>query len=119
MFMLDLFVWWYGNGWTGVLRATRRRLVGLSAAFSIDILLRTLFAPWKRIVTYPGAGLDAKLRALGDNLISRFVGFMVRIVALLAALVSLIGLCLVGIAELIIWPLLPLVAVALIVKGLL
>ena len=117
--MLDLFVWWYGNGWTGVLRATRRRLAGLAAAFSIATLLKTLFAPWKRIITYPGAGLDAKLRALGDNLISRFVGFMVRIVALLAALVSFVGLCLVGLAELIIWPLLPLIAAVLIVKGLL
>jgi hypothetical protein len=119
MFMLDLFVWWYGNGWTGVLRATRRRLAGLGAAFSTATLLKTLFAPWKRIITYPGSGLDAKLRALGDNLISRFVGFMVRIVVLLAALISLIGLCLIGLAELVVWPLLPLAAVALIVKGLL
>ena len=117
--MLDLFVWWYGNGWTGVLHATRRRLISLGAAFSIATLLKTLFAPWKRIITYPGAGLDAKLRALGDNLISRSVGFMVRIVALLAALVSLVALSVIGLAELIVWPLLPLAAVALIVEGLL
>lgn len=118
MFMLDLFSWWYGSGWAGVLGATRRRLGGLAEAFSVKILLGTLFAPWKRIVTYPGAGVDAKLRAWGDNLVSRFVGFTVRFIVLLAAAVSFAGLCLAGLAELVIWPLVPLLAVALVVKGL-
>lgn len=117
--MLDLVSWWYGSGWLGVLAATQRRLSGLAEAFSIKILLLTLFAPWKRIITYPGAGVEAKIRAFGDNLVSRFVGFMVRFIVLLAAAASYVGLCLVGLAELVLWPLLPLLAIALIVKGLL
>jgi hypothetical protein len=119
MFILDLFSWWYGSGWFGVLAATRRRLRGLAEAFSINILLHTLFAPWKRIITYPGAGVEAKVRAIADNLVSRFVGFTVRFIVLLSAAVSFVGLCLVGLAELIVWPLLPLLAIALIVKGVL
>jgi hypothetical protein len=91
----------------------------LAEAFSLKILLRTLFAPWKRIITAPGAGLDAKLQAMGDNLVSRFVGFTVRFVVLLTAAIAFVAFCLVGLAELIVWPLVPLAGVALIVKGLL
>jgi hypothetical protein len=119
MFVLDLLSWWYGSGWAGVIGATQRRLQGLNEAFSAHILLRTLFAPWKRIVTAPSGALDAKLQALGDNLVSRAVGFTVRFFVLLTAGLAFTALCIVGLAELIVWPLLPLVAVGLIVKGVL
>jgi hypothetical protein len=119
MFMLDLFSWWYGSGWTGILRATRRRFIGVSQAFSIRALLHTLFAPWKRIITSPGASISDRFRAIGDNLISRLVGFSARLFVLLAAMLTFIGLGAMGVLELIVWPLLPLLAVGLIVKGLL
>jgi len=119
MFMLDLFGWWYGSGWAGAFAATRRRLSNLADMFSTGTLLHTLFAPWKRIVTYPGASIDAKLRAFGDNLISRLVGFTVRIVVLLAATISLLLLCVIGLIELVVWPLIPPLAIILIMKGLL
>jgi len=119
MFMLGLISWWYGRGWAGVLTSTQRRLSTLSDMFSIKILLNTLFAPWRRIITYPGAGLDARLRAFGDNLVSRCIGFTVRSFVLIAAAVAFLFTCAVGITELILWPLLPFICVALIVKGLL
>lgn len=117
MFMLDLFAWWYGAGWKGVLQATARRLSGLGEMFSTKILMRTLFAPWRRIVTNPGAGLDAHMRASLDNLVSRFIGFTVRFFVLLAAGVALICLLVAGFLELIVWPLVPILAVGLIAKG--
>jgi hypothetical protein len=116
--MLDLVSWWYGSGWAGALHATQQRLSKLAEAFSMGTLLHTLFAPWKRIISYPGAGLEAKMRALLDNLISRCVGFTVRIFVLLAAAAAFVGLCVFGVLEIVIWPLLPILAVALIVKGL-
>lgn len=119
MFMLNLFSWWYGSGWAGVLLATRRRLRGTAQAFSIRALLHTLFAPWKRIATPPGASINERFRALGDNLISRLVGFTVRIFVLLAAGFSFICLGVIGILELVAWPLIPLLALVLILKGLL
>jgi hypothetical protein len=119
MFMLDLFSWWYGSGWAGVLVSTKNRLKGLSEAFSIRTLLQTLFSPWRRIITYPGSSIDTRLRALGDNLVSRCVGFTVRFFVLLAAAVSFVLLCIAGLLELVVWPLVPIIAVVLIVKGLL
>jgi hypothetical protein len=119
MFMLDLFTWWYGAGWAGVLTSTKRRLTSLGEMFSIKILLRTLFSPWRRIISYPGAGIDARMRAFGDNLVSRCIGLTVRSIVLLTAALAFILMLLVGLLEIIIWPLLPLAAVALVVKGLL
>ena len=85
--------------------------------FSAQILLRTLFAPWRRIVTTPGAGLDAKLRAVGDNLVSRAVGFTVRLIVLFTAGIMLLIVGIVAIVELVAWPLVPVAAVLLFVKG--
>lgn len=108
MLMLSFFSWWYGQGWRQVLASFGPRLKSIANNFSVFQLLRTLFQPWRRIVTYPGASLDAKLRALVDNLISRAIGFTVRFGVLLAALITTIAVIILTIIELIIWPLLPL-----------
>ncbi len=118
MLALEFFKWWYGAGWARVLRKTKDRLSGLSQMFSIAILLRTLFSPWRRIISYPGAGIDAHLRAIGDNLVSRAVGFMVRISVLLCAAIAFIALVVFALLEIIVWPLMPLASVGLIVWGL-
>jgi hypothetical protein len=76
--------------------------------FSVSQLIQTLFQPWRRIVTYPGASLDAKMRALLDNTISRGIGFAVRFCVLFAALLAIIGIIILTMAEIILWPLLPL-----------
>ena len=53
--------------------------------FSVIQLTRTLFAPWRRIITYPGASIDEKFKAWGDNVFSRMIGFVVRLGVLIAA----------------------------------
>jgi hypothetical protein len=115
--MLQFFSWWYGRGWTGLASRIRAQLAAFTALFSVNILLRTLFAPWRRIMSYPGAGLDAHMRALLDNLISRAIGFFIRILVLFAAGVSVIVLAVVWLVELILWPLLPPAILVCIVVG--
>jgi len=75
--------------------------------FSVGILLRTLFSPWRRIVTAGGRGLDAKMQAMFDNLVSRLVGFFVRLMVIIAACVSLAGVFLIGLVMVIVWPFIP------------
>lgn len=96
-----------------------RRLGAVADLFSVSQLLRTLFAPWRRIITYPGASLGERIRAWGDNVFSRSIGFVVRLIVLLAALVTSVVVALLTLVELVIWPLLPIAAPVLIVKGLL
>jgi len=78
-----------------------------------------MFAPWRRIITYPGNTLGDRLRAVVDNLVSRAVGFVVRLFALMAALIIMSAYVIFGGLLLIIWPVVPLLGPALIVGGLL
>lgn len=119
MLVLQMFVWWYGPGWKAAAKSIGRGVGGISRLFSIPILLRTLFAPWKRIVSYPGSSLDAKLRAYGDNIVSRAIGFVVRLLVLLTALVMSGLAAVAGLLSFVLWPLVPFAAVALCIKGIL
>ena len=83
------FSWWYGRGWKLVATSLKPRLHGVANAFSVRQLLRTLFEPWRRIVTEPGSSLEDRWKAGFDNAFSRMVGFVVRLFVLVAAVGAL------------------------------
>jgi hypothetical protein len=118
MLALEMFHWWYTDGWAGSVRRLKARVGKVNEAFSIGLLFRTLFAPWRRIMTQPGSGLDAHMRAFGDNIISRLVGFVARFFALMAAGVAVLFVTIFSAIELLIWPLLPPASVGLLFGGL-
>jgi hypothetical protein len=117
MIALAFFSWWYGHGWNEAAHNFTKRFQKVSRAFSVRLLLKTLFSPWRRIISYPGASFGEHLRAWADNLVSRIVGFFVRLLVLVVALISLFVAALVSIVELIIWPLLPPAILACIILG--
>lgn len=119
MLFADFFIWWYGHGWTHVFTNIPRRFQRTLQAFSIVVLLETLFSPWRRIITPPGANIAEHLRAFGDNLISRGVGFVVRLFVLLAGVLALVLIAALSLVEIIVWPLAPIAAVVFLVKGIL
>lgn len=115
--VFEFLRWWYGPGWVDAWRKAGFLVVGIERAFSITILLKTLFLPWKQIVSLPGRSIEEKIKAGIDNLISRMVGFFARLTALLAALV-LGALCaVVGFLAAVLWPLLPLVFIYLVFRS--
>jgi hypothetical protein len=118
MLAVMFFSWWYGEGWLKVAASFKHRLVSVGSFFSVNQLLGTLFAPWRRIITYPGASLGERLRAWGDNLFSRIIGFVVRVFVLLAAATTLFIVSAATIVELLLWPLLPVAIPSLIIVGL-
>lgn len=105
--LFSFFSWWYGPGWLSALGDIKKRTTGVVHSFSVIILLKTLFAPWRRITTQAGAGLDAQFRAVIDNAVSRLVGFTVRIIVLLTALVMACFTAVLFTAVAIAWPILP------------
>ncbi len=108
MYMLfELLRWWYGPGWSLAFKRIGQRTHNVSHAFSVPVLLKTLVSPWKRIVTTGAKGLDAKMQAILNNLVSRGVGFTTRMIVLTAALVMIAGTFLGSVLIAVAWPLVP------------
>jgi hypothetical protein len=118
MLVLSFVSWWYGRGWKLVFDSFRPRLRSVAINFSVAQLLRTLFQPWRRIISYPGASLQAKMQAKLDNLVSRAIGFTVRLMVLLGALFAFTGVAVLTVIEILIWPLLPLAIPGCLIAGL-
>ncbi|GAC1370717.1 MAG: hypothetical protein NVSMB39_3860 [Candidatus Saccharimonadales bacterium] len=119
MLLMEYFRWWYGPGWRDNAVRLQARLIDIYLSFSVPILLPTMFAPWRRIITPPGKTIGDKFRAGFDNLLSRTIGFTVRLGALIIAIGMIAGTGLIGGIILLLWPLLPLLGPALVVGGLL
>jgi hypothetical protein len=118
MLALEFFKWWYGQGWLKLFNDIKKRIADTFKAFSAPILLRTLFAPWRRIISYPGSGLGNHIQALVDNLISRVVGLSVRLLTLFAVAITTTFIGIAGAIGLVLWPLLPVGCILLIIKAL-
>lgn len=119
MLLMEYLRWWYGPGWRDSGRRLFARLRKTYYSFSVPILLPTMFAPWKRITSYSNGSAGDQLKAGLDNLISRAVGFGVRLCALIAAFAIMGASAAVGGVLLLLWPLLPVLGPLLVVGGLL
>lgn len=79
MFLVGILSWWYGDGFLRRIQITQKRLISSADIFSISLLIRTLFNPFRQIsVDATGASLPEKIRAFFDRLLSRIIGAIVR-----------------------------------------
>lgn len=118
MMFVELFRWWYGPGWALMYKRVGERFTKLAKIFAIPTLLKTLFSPWKRIMTENAKSFDDKMRAMVDNLVSRTVGFIVRSIVLWTAFFLLAGSLIYGVLLVIIWPAVPALILFFFVLGL-
>lgn len=77
------FAWWYGRGLKDLFAFLIALLNYLQNMFSVTTLLKTLFSPWKKMVEEKGRGLQGLWYWILDNLISRGIGFVVRVIMIL------------------------------------
>ena len=121
MVIVGILAWWYTDGWHQAIRGVQSRLVGLFDYFSIDILLRTLFSPFRQISAGKIDGsIGDQLRAFGDQLISRLVGATARLIIMIFGLVAIIGAILFGLLYIVLWafvPIFPLVGLVMTLIG--
>lgn len=115
--ILEMLRWWYSTGWVQAVHKIEAWPASVTNAFSFSLLLRTLFAPWRRIITVAGRSLEERTHAALDNLVSRFVGFFIRFTVLIAATTALILTIVAALIFIILWPLLPLLVIFFIIKG--
>lgn len=94
-------------GWLG------SRLRNAADFFSIRLLVRHMFAPFRQISAGEATGpsLDAKFHAFLDRLISRVIGALVRFFLLILGTVVIILQALLGTIVAILWPLCPVLIV--------
>ena len=112
MVIISLLSWWYSEGWLEQISLTKRSFIKLADKFSIGMLLRTLFAPFRQISVGEQAGKTASLASvIADKLISRLVGSVMRLVMVFVGTLALIIYAIISAFRLAGWPLLPLAPV--------
>lgn len=114
MAITEMFFWWYSRGWQVFISKARTSLTSITDFFSMSSLVRTLFKPYRQIsaeTASSSASLDLKFHMFLDRLVSRFIGFLSRLILLLAGtLIIIVG----GIASLILiilWPIIPMLPI--------
>ena len=121
MFVVGLLSWWYGVGWKQRASIYREKIASLVDYFSIDLLVKTLFAPYRQISAGKISGpIGVQWRAFVDRLISRLIGAVVRSIILLVGIISIVLATLIYGLTFIIWgfiPLLPFIGVILWLSG--
>jgi len=118
---LELLRWWYGDGWRKRAQLAGHRLDGTIDYFSIGLLLKTLFSPFRQISAGRVDGpIGVQLRAMVDKIFSRIIGAVVRLLILLVGGVTIGVQVLLSVLLLIGWgivPVLPLLGAVLALAG--
>ena len=84
MFLVGILSWWYGEGWKQRALLIRERIERTLDFFSVSLLVRTLFAPFRQISAGKVRGpIGVQMRALLDRLMSRVIGAFLRFVMIL------------------------------------
>lgn len=121
MFIMGLLSWWYGAGWRGRIIGLREKLAGTLDYFSIDLLLRTFFSPFRQISAEKTRGsLNVQMHAFFDRLISRVIGAMIRLVMIIVGIGAILTYTIIGLLMVALWavvPLLPIVGIILFISG--
>lgn len=110
--ILDVFSWWYTRGWTYVLNRMKYRLNSVLAVFSVSALIKTLFAPFRQTDSGQTKGPPSvRLRAAVDNLLSRTIGFVIRVLVLILALFCIVFILILNAVIFLAWAFLPLLPI--------
>ncbi len=121
MQLVSLLSWWYSGGVRRMFHTVQMKFTGLLDYFSIDLLLRTLFAPFRQISAGSVDGpIGVKLRAFFDQLISRVIGSIVRTIVILIGAVAITLQAAVSLLFILLWfvmPMLPIVGLVMMLVG--
>ena len=109
MFLVGILSWWYGNGWLERVQIVNNRLKASADFFSVGLLMKTLFAPYRQIsADATGESIGDKMRAFFDRTLSRVIGAVVRAFMIISGLFVMMAQIIFGIIILIIWLIIPL-----------
>lgn len=106
MMVASLINWWYVRGWRIFVGGFGERLKNTMDFFSIGLLFKTLFAPYRQISANAG---------FADRLFSRCVGAVARIFIIIFGVLSTAVEAIFCVILAIVWPLVPVFPIACVV----
>lgn len=118
-FMPYYAVWHYSGALADIYRIWRNYLWFFYHFFSIPVLLKTLFVPWRRLQEeYKGGfNLESFFATIIVNIMMRFVGALVRLVFIIVGSIILAGVFFAGLAFMLVWITVPVLSLGLLVLG--
>jgi hypothetical protein len=87
------------------------------AYFSMPLLFKTLFVPYKRMIEERDGTMSSWLEASVINTLSRLVGFLIRLSLLIIGFLTLVFLTIGGITGYAVWLILPIIPSILLLVG--
>lgn len=117
MVMFSMLTWWYFGGLSDQFGRIKKSLAKVNDQFSIPLLLKTLFYPFRMIDADKvyGPSLGDKIKAWLDQMISRMIGGAIRIVVVVIGVIALIITVIISILRMALWvalPVLPVIVLA-------
>ncbi|QCT40118.1 hypothetical protein FBF31_03560 [Candidatus Saccharibacteria bacterium oral taxon 955] len=108
MFIVGMLSWWYSAGWKRCLLNVVDSLAGLYDYFSFELLIKTLFSPFRQISAGRVRGsLEVQFRAWLDRLISRLIGAFIRLIIIIVGTLTLVVASVIGLVRIVLWPIVP------------
>jgi len=107
---MDFLAWHYSEGIAYYIKSVEATLKWFWHYFSIPLLVRTLFSPWKRMVTAdtsPGFNLQKRFEAFSFNAVSVVIGFLARVTLIFSGLIFMALATLGGAVGILFWLVLP------------
>lgn len=118
LLFVDFSLWYYTRAFRDLLAVGLNFLWFITHYFSIPLLLKTLFSPWKRMTdTYHRTGLEDMLTTLVMNIMTRIFGAIIRLCFILFGLAVLLLSIICLFLVLALWVCMPVVLVAVILQG--
>lgn len=109
MFLVEMISWWYGDGWKCRLLMGINRIKSSADFFSIKQMIVTLFEPFRQISASKKDGsINVIVQSFFDRLVSRFVGFFMRMTMIIAGVVTILSQVIYGCIIVFVWALVPL-----------
>ncbi len=116
----DYVLWHYGRAYINGATVWANLMWFVMHFFSVPLILRTLFSPWKRMrEEYTHGGFEDFMGMIVVNIMTRIIGFFVRIVILIVGMVSFIATFAGFILWSVVWTLLPIFIIGTISGGIL
>lgn len=121
MFLVGALSWWYGYGWKQRFFHAKQNIDALVDYFSIDLLIKTLFSPYRQISAGQVNGpIGVRWQAFLDRTISRVIGSIVRTMIIVVGSIAITVYVLFEICLVVTWifvPLLPAVGIVMTLIG--